>query len=113
MQSPQPRESVQPSHPNDSAANVFLKRTFVAGFASIFLINSLSATLQQGDLINLLAANPLSRSIGHYGVATQLIMVNNLLLGMLILSGWKKKYVWAWAGVWLLLVAIVEAFYIF
>ena len=86
---------------------------FTAGFSSIFLINSLNAALKPNDFIRLIAANPLSRAVGHYGIMTKLILVNDLIIGVLILTGWKKKYVWAWAGIWLLIVAGIKALYIF
>ena len=85
---------------------------FIIGFASIFIINSINAFYVPADFTKLLAANPITRAIGHYEVMVKITVCNDLLLGILILSRWKKKYVWAWAGSWLILVAGIKGLYL-
>ena len=91
----------------------FFRWIFTIGFSSIFLINSLNAAIKPNDFIKLLAANPISHTIGHYSLMTTIIVINDLIIGILILTGWKKKYVWAWSGGWLIIVAVIKALYIF
>lgn len=87
--------------------------TFRMGFASIFLINSINAWLQPNDFIKLIENNPIIGLVGHIDLMVALIAVNDLILGILILSGRLKKLVYAWSGVWLLIVAAVKLMFLF
>ena len=98
--------------PGFFSKDVLLELVFVLGFSSIFLINSLNAFYSPQDFLKLLLANPITRAIGHYDFMIKLTMVNDLFLGVMLLSKWKKKYVWAWAGVWLLMVAGIKTLYL-
>lgn len=78
---------------------------FRLGFASIFFINAVYAALEPQAFADLLAANPLSRALGQTDLLIKITMVNDLLLTIFIVGGWRKRMVYAWAGGWLLLVA--------
>lgn len=95
-----------------SATNIS-KLLFRLGFASIFLVNSLYAALRPSDFTELLYANPLTNSLGYTDTMVKAAMVNDLLLGVLILCGWRKKLVFAWAGVWLLMVTGIKTLNLF
>lgn len=78
---------------------------FRLGFASIFLVNAVYATLEPQSFIDMLNNNPVASLIGHADFMVKIAMVNDLLLGIFIIGGWRKRLVYAWAGLWLLLVA--------
>ena len=87
-----------------------LSLTFRLGFAGVFLINSLTAWLEPAAFSALLSHGPtalLTRAVG-LGPLLTIIMVNDLVLGVLILTGRWKAHVLAWAGVWLLAVTVVK-----
>ncbi len=81
---------------------------FRLGFASIFLVNAVYATFHPLEFTQLLQANPISNAIGYHDFMVRIAMVNDLLLGIFILGGWRKKFVYAAAGAWLLLVASLK-----
>lgn len=89
----------------DSFFDKLLSWTFRVGFASIFLVNAVYAAIHPNDFISLLQNNPITNAIGFTDFMVKIAMVNDLLLGVFLLGGWRKKYVYAWAGAWLLLVA--------
>lgn len=78
---------------------------FRLGFASIFLVNAVYAAIEPESFTDLLDANQIARLIGHAGLMVKFAMVNDLLLSILIVGGWRKRMVYAWAGAWLLMVA--------
>jgi hypothetical protein len=78
---------------------------FRFGFASIFFINAVYAAFDPKSFTDMLAANPIASALGHHERMVQFTMVNDLLLAVFIVGGWRKRMVYAWAGVWLLLVA--------
>lgn len=78
---------------------------FRLGFASIFLVNAAYAAIHPEDFTSLLKDNFIATMIGHADQLVMITMFNDLFIGTLILVGVWKKYVYAWAGGWLLLVA--------
>ncbi len=88
---------------------------FRFGFASIFLVNAIYATIEPESFTSMLAANPVANAIGHHDLMVKITMVNDLLLAIFIIGGWRKRLVYAWAGMWLLLVAglkMMNLFYV-
>ncbi|MCW1908490.1 MAG: hypothetical protein KIH63_004075, partial [Candidatus Saccharibacteria bacterium] len=88
--------------------NNVLELLFRIGFASIFLTNAWVALAHPGSFLDLVEGNFASRLVGHYSLQVYAIAINDGLLGLLVLSGIKKKYVYAWAGVWLLIVTFFK-----
>jgi hypothetical protein len=86
------------------------KYLFRAGFASIFLVNSLTAILEPEGFRNLLEANVIGALLPAtlIDVSIAIVAVNDLALGIFILSGKKRTIVYAWAGIWLLIVASLK-----
>lgn len=78
---------------------------FRLGFASIFLVNAVYAAIDPASFTSMLAKNPVANLIGFHDLMLKVAMVNDLLLGVFIIGGWRKRMVYAWAGAWLLLVA--------
>lgn len=78
---------------------------FRFGFASIFLVNAAYASLYPDDFTKLLSENAIAGPIGHASLLINIAMFNDLFLGIMILGGWRKTLVYAWAGAWLLIVA--------
>lgn len=78
---------------------------FRLGFASIFFVTAVSAGLDPESFTGMLVANPVANAIGFHDIMVKIAMVNDLLLCVLIIGGWRKQLVYAWAGAWLLLVA--------
>ena len=83
---------------------------FFYGFVSIFLINFVNAVVDPKAFTALLVSNPFVPSfLPSAKFLVNVAAVNDLALGLFILSKWKKKWVYAWAGAWLLIVAITKA----
>jgi hypothetical protein len=78
---------------------------FRLGFASIFLVNAVYAAIEPASFTDMLVANPITNAIGYHDFMLKIAMVSDLLLGIFIIGGWRKRWVYAWAGAWLLLVA--------
>jgi len=74
----------------------------------VFIINSITAIFQPGSFRGLLENNFVGAFLGHYQLLLYVIAVNDLFLGLLLLSGVKKKYVYAWAGIWLAIVSFFK-----
>ena len=106
-QLPQPVPVPAPTTTLISSDNI-LQLLFRFGFASIFFVNSIYAALRPQEFTNLLYNNPVTSFIGYADLLVTITMVNDFVLGVLILSGWRKKYVFAWAGVWLLMVTGIK-----
>lgn len=102
----QPSSFWQPT----AGLDIFLHWLFRLGFASIFLVNSVTAWLHPASFVELLHAFPPAQWVGHTDLLLILIGVNDLILGLLILMGIGKKFVWTWAGVWFAIVTIVKFF---
>lgn len=86
-------------------SDILTQLIFRLGFASIFLINAIVATLHPEDFVGLLENNIIASRIGHYSVMMNIAMINDLLLGSFILLGKYKRLVYPWAGLWLLMIA--------
>lgn len=82
-----------------------LNLVFVVGFASIFIANAIDAIENPNGFAKVIESNAIAKHIGASSVMVWIAIVNDLILGTLILTGWKKKYIYAWAGAWLILVA--------
>jgi hypothetical protein len=79
--------------------DIFLDWAFRLGLGSVFIINSLTALIQPDGFRKLIEHNFIAQSVGHYQLQLYIIAVNDMLLGLILLSGFKKKYVYAWAGI--------------
>ncbi|HEY5550035.1 MAG TPA: hypothetical protein VIK37_02450 [Candidatus Saccharimonadales bacterium] len=94
--------------PAGSRLDSLLEWVFRVGLASVFIINSITAIFQPGSFRGLLENNFVGAFLGHYQLLLYVIAVNDLFLGLLLLSGVKKKYVYAWAGIWLAIVSFFK-----
>jgi hypothetical protein len=81
---------------------------FRLGFASIFLVNAVYAIFEPDSFAGVLEANPIASAIGFTDFMVKIAIVNDLLLSIFIIGGWRKKEVYAWAGAWLLMVAALK-----
>jgi hypothetical protein len=81
---------------------------FRLGFASIFLVNSLSALVDPNTFLRLMERSFLRLTPLPLEPMIWFIALNDLLTGVLVLLGWKWRYVYTWAGVWLLVVTWVK-----
>lgn len=78
---------------------------FRLGFASIFFVTAVSAALEPESFTGMLRDNLVAGPIGYHDIMVKIAMVNDLLLTVLIIGGWRKRLTYAWAGIWLILVA--------
>jgi hypothetical protein len=78
---------------------------FRLGFASIFFVNAVYATFEPASFSGVLEANPVASAIGMTDFMVKIAICNDLILAVFIIGGWRKRWVYAWAGAWLLLVA--------
>ncbi len=85
-----------------------LELLFRFGFAAVFLINTWAAIVQPSSFLKLIENNFAAQLVGHYSFQLRIIALNDFILGLLILSGFKKKYVYAWAGLWLMIVTFFK-----
>jgi uncharacterized membrane protein YphA (DoxX/SURF4 family) len=85
-----------------------LDLVFRAGFATVFLANSWTALVDPDGFLRLIEDNFLAQLVGHYQLQLYTIAVNDLILGVLILTGFQRKYVRAWAGAWLIIVTFFK-----
>lgn len=81
---------------------------FRFGFASIFLVNAVYAAVHPEEFTVMLKNNPITNAIGFTELMLKIAMVNDLLLGILLIVGWRQKLVYAWAGAWLIIVAGIK-----
>jgi uncharacterized membrane protein YphA (DoxX/SURF4 family) len=81
---------------------------FRFGFATVFLANSWTALVDPGGFLKLIEGNFVAQLVGHYQVMLHVIAINDFILGLLILSGFKRTYVHAWAGAWLIVVTFFK-----
>jgi uncharacterized membrane protein YphA (DoxX/SURF4 family) len=87
----------------------FLELAFRFGFSTVFLINAWTAVVDPGGFLKLIESNFVARTVGHYQLQLYVIAINDLILGILILIGFRRKLVLAWAGIWLLIVTFFKA----
>jgi len=85
-----------------------LELVFRIGFATIFLTNAWTSLADPSSFLRLIDQNILGHLVGHYELQLYLIALNDSALGLLILSGYKKRLVYAWAGAWLLIVTFFK-----
>lgn len=81
---------------------------FRTGFASIFLINGATALLHPADFVALVSTFPGVEMFNQAENMVLMVGINDLILGLLILSTKFQKYVLAWAGLWLGLVSTIK-----
>lgn len=109
---PQQQAQNSPKHPFFGQPKLkkenVLELLFRFGFATVFLINAWAALAQPDSFLNLIQNNFAARFVGHYSIQVYAIALNDGLLGILILLGIKKKYVYAWAGTWLMTVTFFK-----
>lgn len=78
---------------------------FRFGFASIFFVNAVYAVFEPTSFAAVLEANPVASALGMTDLMVKIAICNDLILSVFIIGGWRKRWVYAWAGAWLLLVA--------
>jgi len=78
------------------------------GLAGIFLSNSLGAFYDTSSYMDLMRTSLMGRLIGDLRPWVEFIKYNDLVVGLLILSGLWPKYVWAWAGLWLIIATLTR-----
>ncbi len=96
-----------------SEKNIHLlaKVLFRAGFASIFLANAVVAVVTPEAFKGLITTN----IIGQYFPASLIdamvwfIALNDVFIGVAILSGKWRYFIYIWAGLWLIIIAGIKA----
>lgn len=83
----------------------WLDLLFRVGFSSIFLVNAIYALVELESFKKLLEANFIAKHIGFTGVLILFTALNDFVIGTLIMLGKKRKLVYLWASLWLLLIA--------
>jgi hypothetical protein len=78
------------------------------GLACIFLSNSFGAFYDTSSYMDLMRTSFMGRFISDLRPWVEFIKYNDLLVGLLILSGFQQKYVWAWAGLWLIVASLIR-----
>jgi hypothetical protein len=83
---------------------------FRFGFAGVFLINALIAYWQPDDFLNLLNKSWAVAWLGELNWMIPVIIINDLALGLLILFSSKRyrPYVYAWTGLWFLVITMIK-----
>ncbi len=80
---------------------------FRIGLSSFFLINSLTAWLAPDEFLELLGMNSLASAIADPQFWVYVIGINDAILFLLILSGYWRKKIAIWAGLWVIAVMYV------
>ncbi len=93
-------------------ASVLSSRVFRIGFASIFLINAFTAVFFPNDFLTLVSDNFLVLLTGHAIWYVWFAGVNDLLLGLLILSNKWPWLVYTWASLWLVVVTLAKVIHL-
>ncbi len=81
-----------------------------AGLASILVGNSIVALVAPGEFERVIAVNFIGRHL-HAGVVSGMVgfvVVNDLALGLVILSGRLRQIAYVWLGAWLTVVAAIR-----
>lgn len=76
---------------------------FRIGFASIFMVNAVYAVFEPESFATVLEQNVVTSAIGMTDLMVKFAIFNDIILSVFILGGWRKQFVYAWAGAWLLL----------
>ncbi len=80
---------------------------FRIGLSSFFLLSSLVAWFSPGEFLELLEANLLASAIATPQFWVYVIVINDALLFLLILFGHWRKFVAAWAALWMIAVMYI------
>ena len=102
--------SARPLEPHARSLEMLL----VAGLAGVFLVNAVVAVAEPSEFTGLVERSAIGRAIpaatGHWVAAV--IAVHDLAVGALLLATLliprPRPFVLAWAGAWLLAVALVK-----
>jgi uncharacterized membrane protein YphA (DoxX/SURF4 family) len=78
------------------------------GLAGIFLSNSLGAWYDASSYMDLMRTSFMGRVVSDLTPLVTFVRWNDLAVGLLVLLGLWPKYVWAWAGMWLILATLVR-----
>ncbi|MDX2005188.1 MAG: hypothetical protein SFU83_07910 [Meiothermus sp.] len=81
---------------------------FTLGLSLVFLVNGLIGFVSPGGYISLMQASPLTAWIPDYAQIIQLIALNDLCIGLLLLAYPRSRFLQTWAGAWLLGVALIK-----
>lgn len=91
-----------------------LELLLIAGLAGVFVVNAIVAVLQPSDFTGLVGRSLVGRAVPTMGGrwVAWVIAVHDLTIGVLLLATmWimrARPFVLAWAGAWLLVVALVK-----
>ncbi len=80
---------------------------FRLGLSSFFIINSLTAWFFPSEFLELLGTNTLASTIASPQFWVYVIGVNDAVLFLLILSGYWRKNIAIWAGLWIIAVIYI------
>lgn len=111
----EPEAETVPSEPAPITSPIFVSKTTTLpeilttlGFASIFVVFAAVAFFQPKVLEDAYLQNVLGRAIGHAALAVEISMFVNVFLGVLLLIGRRKPFVYALAGTWLIIIAVFK-----
>ena len=113
LRSAVPRRASRERAAADDRAHV-LDILLISGLAGVFLVNALAALLQPGDFTELVERSLVGRSVSAVSGrwVAWAIAVHDLTIGVALLATvWftrPRRFVLAWAGTWLLAVALVK-----
>ena len=91
-----------------------LELVLIAGLAGVFIVNAIVAIVEPSDVTQLVEQSVVGRAIpalnGRW--VAWVVAVNDLTIGMALLAtNWTpraRQFVLAWAGAWLLVVALIK-----
>ena len=86
------------------------KWIFRFGFASIFIVNGIIAIVSPEDFRPLIEENIIGQHFptGIVDIMIWVIVVNDLVLGALFISGKWRMLMYVWSGLWLLTIAGIK-----
>ena len=88
----------------------FLSQSFLLrfGLACVFLTNSLTAFFSPDDFKDLISGSFLAKILPiSISAFITLIGINDLIVAILLITGWKMKKVAVWASIWIIGVILV------
>lgn len=94
--------------PAKSAVSPTVNWILVVGLSALFLVNGLTSLLAPNSFIALMKTSILTSWIPDYAQIAQLIALNDLGLGLLLLAYPRSRFLQTWAGLWLLAVAAIK-----
>jgi hypothetical protein len=90
-----------------------LDLVFLVGLGGVFLANGAVAVIEPRAFTTLVADSPLGRLFGDATWIAPIITVNDVLTGCAVIAVHRfrrlRMPVLAWAGVWLMIVALLKA----